>query len=91
MTAEFSLAASLHTPQGSLTRRKILRHGADGFTSPQKEVVIRIFIALNNPLLLADFERANVYKRITCIEVPYHISLERNVLFSAVRLHSLSP
>jgi hypothetical protein len=35
-----------HTPQGSLTCRKILRHGADGFTPPPKEVVLRISIAL---------------------------------------------
>jgi hypothetical protein len=35
-----------HTPQGSWTCRKILRHGADSFTSPQKKVVLRIFIAL---------------------------------------------
>jgi hypothetical protein len=26
-----------HTPQGSLTCRKVLRHGADGFTSPPKK------------------------------------------------------
>jgi hypothetical protein len=30
--------------------RKILRHGADGFTSPPKEGVLRIFIALRNIL-----------------------------------------
>jgi hypothetical protein len=28
---------------------KILRHGADGFTSPPKEIVLRVFIALKNP------------------------------------------
>jgi hypothetical protein len=32
-----------NTPQESLTRRKILRHRADGFTSPPKEVTLRIF------------------------------------------------
>jgi hypothetical protein len=26
-----------------------LRHGTDGFTSPPKEVVLRIFITLKNP------------------------------------------
>jgi hypothetical protein len=31
--------------------RKILRHGADGFTSPPKEGVLRIVIARNNPAL----------------------------------------
>jgi hypothetical protein len=35
--------------QGSLTYRKILRHGAGGFTSPSKEFALRIFIALKNP------------------------------------------
>jgi hypothetical protein len=35
--------------KGSLTRRKILRHGTSGFTSHPKEVVLRIFIALKNP------------------------------------------
>jgi hypothetical protein len=30
----------------SFTCRKILRHGASGFASPQKEGVLRIFIAL---------------------------------------------
>jgi hypothetical protein len=33
---------------GSLTCRKILRHGADSFTSLSKEVVLRIFIAVKN-------------------------------------------
>jgi hypothetical protein len=32
--------------EGSLTRRKILGHGASGFTSAQNEGVLRIFIAL---------------------------------------------
>jgi hypothetical protein len=35
--------------KGSLTRCKILRHGTSGFTSHQKEGVLRIFIALKNP------------------------------------------
>jgi hypothetical protein len=29
--------------------RKILRHGADGFTSHPKEGVLRVFIAFKNP------------------------------------------
>jgi hypothetical protein len=33
---------------GSFTCRKILRHGTSGFTSHQKEGVLRIFIALKN-------------------------------------------
>jgi hypothetical protein len=34
--------------KGSLTCRKILRHGTSGFTSDPKEGVLRIFIALEN-------------------------------------------
>jgi hypothetical protein len=34
----------------SLTCRKILRHGTSGFISHPKEGVLRIFIALKNPL-----------------------------------------
>jgi hypothetical protein len=47
-----------HTSKGYLTRRKILRHGADGFASAPKEDVIRIFIALKNPSLSVGFEPA---------------------------------
>jgi hypothetical protein len=57
MTGEFFLL-SLSCLKVSLTRRKIL-HGADGFTSPPKEVVVRIFITLKNPSLSAEFETAN--------------------------------
>jgi hypothetical protein len=35
-----------HTWKGSLTCRKMLRHGADGFTSPPKEGMLQIFIIL---------------------------------------------
>jgi hypothetical protein len=34
--------------KGFLTCHKILRHGVFGFTSPPKEGVLRIFIALKN-------------------------------------------
>jgi hypothetical protein len=34
---------------GSVTRCKILRHGASGFTSHPKEGVLRFFNALKNP------------------------------------------
>jgi len=37
-----------------------MRHGTDGFTSPPKEVVLRIFIALKNPSASAGFEPANL-------------------------------
>jgi hypothetical protein len=39
---------------------KILRHRTDGFTSPPKEVVLRIFIALKNRSSSAGFEPANL-------------------------------
>jgi hypothetical protein len=41
-----------------LTLRKFLRHGADGFTFPPKEGVLRVFIALKNSSLSAKFEPA---------------------------------
>jgi len=37
-----------------------LRHGTDGFTSPPKEGVVRIFFALKNPTSSAGFEPANL-------------------------------
>ena len=36
-----------------------LRHGTDGFTSPPKEGVLRIFFALKNPTASAGFETAS--------------------------------
>jgi hypothetical protein len=44
-----------HSSKGSLTCRKILRHQADGFTSPPKEAVLRIFIAIKNLSPLGGF------------------------------------
>jgi hypothetical protein len=41
----------LHISKVSLTFLKILRHGADRSISRPKEGVLRIFIALKNPLL----------------------------------------
>jgi hypothetical protein len=38
----------------------MLQHGAAGFTYLPKEVMIRILIALKNPLFLAGFEPANL-------------------------------
>jgi hypothetical protein len=35
-----------HSTYGTLIRRKVLRHGDDGFIFTPKEVVLRIFIAL---------------------------------------------
>jgi len=37
-----------------------LRHGTDGFTSPPKEGVLRIFSPLKNPTASAGFEPANL-------------------------------
>jgi hypothetical protein len=48
-----------NTMKGSLTCCKILWHGADGFTSLPKEGVLRIFIALKNPLFSTVFETVN--------------------------------
>ena len=39
---------------------KNLRHGTDGFTSPPKEGVLRIFFRLKNPTASAGFEPANL-------------------------------
>jgi hypothetical protein len=38
----------------------MLRHGAGGFTSPPKVVLLSIFIALKNPLLPTGFEPENL-------------------------------
>jgi hypothetical protein len=46
----------VHISKGFLTCRKILRCGTDGFTTPPKEGVLRIFVALKNPLLSAGFK-----------------------------------
>jgi hypothetical protein len=48
-----------HTWQGSLTCRKILRHGADGFTSSPKEIVQRIFNAFKDSSSTVWFEPSN--------------------------------
>jgi hypothetical protein len=45
----FAYSVSFCYVNGSLTCRKILRHGNSGFTSHQKEGVLRIFITLKNP------------------------------------------
>jgi hypothetical protein len=57
---KFVKDASLSHLYDSLESRKILRHGADGFTSSPKEGVLRIFIALKNPSPSAGFESANL-------------------------------
>jgi hypothetical protein len=47
------------TPFRDLLHAANLRHGIDGFTSPPKEGVLRIFFALKNPTASAGFEPAN--------------------------------
>jgi hypothetical protein len=48
------------TPFRDLLRAANLRHGTDGFTSPPKEAMLRIFFALKNPTASARFEPANL-------------------------------
>jgi hypothetical protein len=45
---------------GSLTSRKIVRHGTSGFTSCPKEGVLRILIALKKAIASAGFEPATL-------------------------------
>jgi hypothetical protein len=49
MALDFAYEVSLITPVGFFNTRKILRHYTEGFTSPPKEVALRIFIAIKNP------------------------------------------
>jgi hypothetical protein len=49
----------VRTSKGFLTCHKIL-HGADSFTYPPKEGVLRIFVALKNPSASAGIERVNL-------------------------------
>ena len=48
------------TPFRDLLHATDLRHGTDGFTSPPKEGVLRIFLVLKNPTASAGFEPANL-------------------------------
>jgi hypothetical protein len=50
--AEFCLEVSLSYFYNSLTCRKILQHGAEGFTSPLKEVHAMDFYPPKNPIIL---------------------------------------
>ena len=47
------------TPFRNLLHAANLRHGTDGFTSPPKQGVLRIFFALKIPTASAGFEPAN--------------------------------
>jgi hypothetical protein len=60
MAADFCLQnISLHARK-VLLHAVNLQHGTDGFTSPPKEVVLRIFITLKNPSTSARIEPANL-------------------------------
>jgi hypothetical protein len=47
MAVNFADEVYLFTLRGSLTCHKILRHGADDFSSPMKEVVLQRLLPLN--------------------------------------------
>jgi hypothetical protein len=49
-----------HISKGSLPCRKILRDGADDFTSSPKKEVLRIFVALKSPLPSDGYEPTNL-------------------------------
>ena len=52
--------AEFHVHSRVLLHAVNLRYGTDGFTSPPKEGVLRIFFALKNPTASAGFEPANL-------------------------------
>ena len=61
MADEFCLKMpDFHVTFRDLLHAVYLRHGTNGFTSPPKEGVLMIFIALKNPTASAGFEPANL-------------------------------
>jgi hypothetical protein len=50
----------VHSSKDFLTCRKILRHGADGFTSPSKEGMLRILSPPENPSTSTGIKPANI-------------------------------
>jgi len=56
------ISSRIQLPRNSrdLLHAANLRHGTDGFTSPLKEGVLRIFFALKNPTASAGFEPTNL-------------------------------
>jgi hypothetical protein len=72
-----------HALQGSPTFRKVLRHGAEGCTSPLKEVVLRIFIALKNTSSSAAFVPANLGSNG---KHDYHYTTENDELILSAKL-----
>ena len=57
---EFCLNVDFHATFRDILHAANLRHGTDGFTSPPKEGVLRIFSLLKNPKASAGFEPANL-------------------------------
>jgi len=57
---KFRLRIRLPRNSRDLLHAANLRHGTDGFTSPPKEDVLKIFFALKNPTASAGFEPANL-------------------------------
>ena len=49
-----------------------LRHGTDGFTSPPKVGVLRIFFRPKNPAASAEFEPANLGTKTKQAKKNYH-------------------
>jgi hypothetical protein len=60
MAAEFCLRNISICVRKVLLHAVNLRHGTAGFTSPPKEVVLRIFITLKNPSTSAGIDPANL-------------------------------
>ena len=57
---EFCLNADLHVTFRDILHAVKLRHGTDGFTSPPKEGVLRIFFRPKNPTASAGCEPMNL-------------------------------
>jgi hypothetical protein len=57
---QFCLNADFHVTFRNLLHAVKLRHGTDGFTSPPKEGVLRIFFRPKNPTASAGCEPANL-------------------------------
>jgi hypothetical protein len=59
LSVKFSQITRLPRNCWVLLQAATLRHGTDGFTSPPKEGMLRIFFVLKNPTVLAGFEPAH--------------------------------
>jgi len=66
------------TPFRDLLHSANLRHVTDGFTSPPKEGVLRIFFFLKNPTASAGFEPANLVLKASTLPLD-HRRRNRNV------------